>query len=101
MRKAAIETIEEDEYEARVEFFRQKQCIQSRIVYLTQMIASISTPKESNNLLLEENMRLLKEIDILRENAKMYLTKYNNLKYFLPSNHSEKELRKKSYQTLM
>lgn len=84
--------IEDDEYEARVEFFWQiGENIKSVIGQLEQMIKSLSKPKESQQLLSKENMRLLGVIEVLRKDAKMYITKHNNLKHFLPLNDSGKK----------
>lgn len=90
-RGKTVTEIEDDEYEARVEFFRQMgENIKSIIGQLEQMIKSFLKPKESQQLLSKENMRLLGVIEVLRKDAKMYFTKYNNLKHLLPPNDSEK-----------
>lgn len=52
-----------------------------RIDSLKEILSEFAKKNELYYSIMEENTNLINKIGILRENAKMYLTKYNNFKH--------------------
>lgn len=54
-------------------------------------VGLLNTKTESHYLVMDENMKLIEEINNLRKEAKMFFTKYNNLKILLPTTVKQKK----------
>lgn len=79
----AVYKTSKDEIDARVEFNRQRRFLQRSIDGFKRTIKSLEVKNESHRLIMEENSKLIEEINGFRNDANTYLTKYNNLKYLL------------------
>lgn len=88
----AIYKTNEDEIEARIEFNRQRQFLERSIDGLKKTIKLLETKNDSHHLIMEENSRLLEEIDGFRKDASTFFTKYNNLKSSIPKMDSKNSL---------
>lgn len=84
MGENAINKTSENEIESRLEFDRQRQYLERVIKNLKSSLKSLKTKNESHYLIMEENMRLIDEIDVFRNEANKYLTDYNLLRGLLP-----------------
>lgn len=91
MGTTAINKIDDDEIEARSEFYRQKQCLERSFDRLRKT-KSFDTRNESYYLIMEENMKLISEIDRMRKDEKMYYNQYNKFKHLAPTVDSKKKL---------
>jgi len=88
----AVYGTNKDEIEARIEFNRQRQFLERSIDGLKKTIKWLEVKNDSHHLVMEENSRLLEEIDGFRKEASTYFTKYNNLKSSIPKMDSENSL---------
>ncbi|VVC30814.1 WD40/YVTN repeat-like-containing domain,WD40 repeat,WD40-repeat-containing domain,WD40 repeat [Cinara cedri] len=69
-----------EELECKIEFSRQMKFLERSIDGFKKSLKSFENKYESYYLVMEENMRLIEEINVYRNIAKSYFTKYNNLK---------------------
>lgn len=70
----------------RFEFFRQREFLERTIEDVKHNIELLNSKTELHFLAMDENMKLIEEINKLRKEAKMFFTKYNNLKALLSVN---------------
>lgn len=71
---------EADEIKVNCEILRQKRFLENSIESLRKTLLAMEHKNESHYIIMEENTKLIKEIDILRKEAATYFTKYKNLK---------------------
>lgn len=84
MGENAIYKTSENEVESRLEFDRQRQHLERVIRNLKSSLKALKTKNESHYLIMEENTKLIDEIDVLRNEANKHLTDYNRLRNLLP-----------------
>lgn len=71
---------ETEEIQIQNELLRQRQYLERTIEGLKKTLKVLESKNESHYLIMDENMKLIKEINTLRKEGEMYYTKYNNLK---------------------
>lgn len=84
MGENAISKTGENEIEARLEFGRQRQYLERVIKDLKNSLKLLKTKNESHYSIMEENTKLIDEINVFRNEANKYLTDYNRLRGLLP-----------------
>lgn len=76
-----FEVSKDEEFEARIEFVRQRQFLEQSIINLKKRVKTCTKKKNSYGKIMEENMLLIKEINKLRQELKINCKKYNNLEF--------------------
>jgi len=71
---------DDEELEARAEFARQRKCLEAYVDGLKKTIRYHTVKNESYYLVLEENTKLIDEIDVLQKAVKTYSTRRNEFK---------------------
>jgi len=89
-----MKTIGSDEIKTRFEFQRQRQFLERSIAGLKKTIKSFDIKNDSYYLIMEENLKLIEDINGFRMDAKKYFIQYNNLKKLLPKEESQNNLLK-------
>lgn len=77
----AISEIKEKEIKGREEFLKQDDFLKHRISSLKDELNASGKKNEFYYSTMEENTKLMNEINMLRKEANFYLNKYTNFKY--------------------
>lgn len=84
MKDGVVYKVFDHELESKIEFNRQRQFLECSVNDLQITVKKVDAKRESNFLVMDENLKLIDDINVSRKNAATYLSKYEALKFDHP-----------------